>query len=148
MCDVTHSHLRRCSCATNVICLIKTLNMCGMAHALTHHTSDRWHSHPAFISALAGRIEAGLEQFEESDRHKVHTHTCTHTYPHTQAHTQNTHAHTYTHTRTQAHTTEYDLKKTQKTTCGAPIEAASKILRAVTCMTRLIDMCDMIYSHV
>jgi len=49
----------------------KKLKEMGMADSFKWSVLDRWHSHPSFISALAGRIEAGLEQFDEADRHKV-----------------------------------------------------------------------------
>lgn len=49
----------------------KKLKEFGMADQIKWSLIDRWHSHPAFIGALAGRIEAGLAQFDKADQHKV-----------------------------------------------------------------------------
>ncbi|KAJ1495976.1 ferrochelatase putative [Baffinella frigidus] len=43
----------------------------GMEQQITWSLIDRWHSHPAFINALAHRVVKGLEQFEEAERSKV-----------------------------------------------------------------------------
>jgi len=43
----------------------------GLSDKIKWSLIDRWHSHPAFINALAHRIVEGLEQFDESVRHKV-----------------------------------------------------------------------------
>jgi len=43
----------------------------GMSEQIKWSLIDRWHSHPAFIKALAHRIQEGLQQFEESVRHRV-----------------------------------------------------------------------------
>lgn len=43
----------------------------GLTDSIKWSVLDRWHSHPAFIDALAGRVVKGLEQFEKQDHHKV-----------------------------------------------------------------------------
>uniref|UniRef100_A0A7S0YGK9 Ferrochelatase n=1 Tax=Hemiselmis tepida TaxID=464990 RepID=A0A7S0YGK9_9CRYP len=43
----------------------------GITNDIKWSLIDRWHSHPAFISALAGRVVEGIEQFDEADRHRV-----------------------------------------------------------------------------
>lgn len=51
--------------------LWRQLTSMGMADSIRWSLIDRWHSHPAFITALAHRIQEGLLQFEEPIRHKV-----------------------------------------------------------------------------
>lgn len=43
----------------------------GLEKQIEWSLIDRWHSHPAFINALAHRVIAGLEQFQENERSKV-----------------------------------------------------------------------------
>lgn len=43
----------------------------GLTDSIKWSVLDRWHSHPAFIDALAGRVIKGLEQFDKEDHHKV-----------------------------------------------------------------------------
>jgi ferrochelatase len=71
---VAFSQFPQWSCTTSGSSLNelwRNLKEHNMADQIKWSVLDRWHSHPKFISALAGRIEAGLEQFESADRHKV-----------------------------------------------------------------------------
>ena len=71
---VAFSQFPQWSCTTSGSSLNelwRNLEEHNMADQIKWSVLDRWHSHPKFISALAGRIEAGLEQFEPADRHKV-----------------------------------------------------------------------------
>jgi len=71
---VAFSQFPQWSCTTSGSSLNelwRQLKQHSMGEQIKWSLIDRWHSHPSFIRALAGRIEAGLLQFPESDRHKV-----------------------------------------------------------------------------
>ena len=71
---VAFSQFPQWSCTTSGSSLNemwKKIKEFGLENQIKWSIIDRWHSHPAFIAALAGRIVAGLEQFDPSERHKV-----------------------------------------------------------------------------
>ncbi|EKX52692.1 hypothetical protein GUITHDRAFT_157086 [Guillardia theta CCMP2712] len=51
--------------------LWRCLRESGMQNEFQWSIIDRWHSHPSYIEALAGRILAGLNQFPVEDQKKV-----------------------------------------------------------------------------
>eukprot|EP00960_Hanusia_phi_P056399 763255-Hanusia_phi.AAC.2 len=51
--------------------LLRCLRESGMQDEFQWSIIDRWHSHPSYIEALAGRIVAGLNQFPVEDQKKA-----------------------------------------------------------------------------
>ncbi len=51
--------------------LWREVDRLGMRNAFAWSVIDRWHTHPAFIEAMAAKVREGLAQFEAKDRDGV-----------------------------------------------------------------------------
>jgi len=51
--------------------LWREVDRMGMRKAFTWSAIDRWHTHPAFIKAMADKVREGLAQFDPNDRDGV-----------------------------------------------------------------------------